>query len=259
MKKAFTAIGCIALTAAFAVGAAACNLFEGATHSNLKKEGWEEIVEYAGNIKAYRTILTTECTGQDLISETFEADAERPQPRFHYQKLGNAAGTLAEEYIEMDSDQDSFRYSFDYSEQAQMWRWIKWNATPSDGEKDAAVTAFKTEYDLRVEMLNILFYPEGNSDGVDLKGLYDYLKYSGGKWKGDMAFNLSDALYQGSVEVENMPDNIESFRKNSTGLLFRLKLKTTTEGVTFQWTYDIQGCTNGFITTLPANAEFISD
>ena len=253
MKKLLKAATAFALTAACAVGAAAC----GETHSNLTKEGWEEIVGFAENLTAYRVILTTEKTGGDLISETYSADTERAEPRLHYEKLGNEAGTIADEYVMMDADQDTFRYSWAYSGDVQMWRWTKWNATPIEGEKNSAYVSFAQQHDLRPAMLDIIYYPEGNSDGVDLKGLYDHLKYSRGIWKGDMAFNLSDALYTGSVEVENMPDNIESFRKNTTGLLFRLTLTTITEGVSFKWVYDMQSWASGFITTLPTHAEFI--
>ena len=259
MKKSLKIATAFVLTAACAVGAAACNLFNGKTKSNLTKEGWEEIVEYAENLKAYRVICTTETQGEDLISETFEADSERAEPRFTYNKVGNAAGTIADEYIMMDDEEDTFLYSWEYNGEAEMWRTVKRNITPADGEKDSAIAAFKNKYDLRVDMLGVLYSPAGNQDSVDLKGLYEHLTYTGGSWKGDMTFNLSDALYTGSVSVENIADNIESFRKNKNGLLFRLILTTSVEGTSFKWTYDIQGHTSGFVTNPPTNAEFVTD
>ena len=257
MKKVWKAVTALALTAACAVGAAACDLFSGKTKSNLTKEGWEEIVGFAENLQTYRVICTTEKTGADLISETYSADSERAEPRLHYEKLGNEAGTLSDEYVTMDAEGDTFRYSFAYSADFEMWRWIKWNATPLEEEKNAAYVAFQKEYDQRVDMLGILYYPAGNQDGVDLKGLYEHLTYSGGSWKGDMTFNLSDTLYTGSVEVQHIADSIEAFRSNATGLLFRLILTTTVEGVSYKWTYDIQSWASGFVISLPSNAEFI--
>ena len=257
MKKGFKVVTALLLATSCAVSGAACSLFEGQTHSNLKKEGWEEIVEYAENLKTYRVILAKTKTGEDVIVETYESDSERAEPRFTYNKVGNAAGTIADEYIMMDAEEDTFRYSREYDAANEMWRTVKRNVTPLEEEKDAAIAAFKHEYDLRVDMLGVTYYPEGNSDGVELKDLYDYLKYTQGIWKGEMAFNLSDALYTGTVEVENMPDTVESFRKNSKGLLFRLTLTTTTEGVTFKWSYDIQSHTSGFVVNPPSNAEFI--
>ena len=257
MKKGLKVATALVLTLSCAVSGAACNLFEGQTHSNLKKEGWEEIIEYAENLKTYRVILVTTKTGEDLISETYESDSERAEPRFTYNKAGNETGTIADEYIMMDAEEDTFRYSWEYNAASEMWRMVKRNVTPLEGEKDAAIAAFKREYDLRVDMLGVIYYPEGNSDGVELKELYDHLKYSQGIWKGEMAFNLSDTLYTGTVEVEYIPDTIESFRENSKGLLFRLTLTATTEGVTFKWSYDIQSHTSGFVVNLPTNAEFI--
>ena len=259
MKKSLKIATAFVLTVSCAIGAAACNLFNGKTKSNLTKEGWEEIVEYAENLKAYRVICTTEKQGEDLISETFEADLERAEPRFTYNKLGNAAGTIADEYIMMDDEEDTFLYSWEYNGEAEMWRTVKRNVTPSEGGKDAPFNDFKRKYDLRADMLGITYYPSGVAVGVDLKGMYGYLTYSQGKWIGDMAFNLSDALYTGSVSVENIADNIESFRKNKNGLLFRLTLTASAEGTSFKWTYDIQGHTSGFVTNPPTNAEFVTD
>ena len=73
-----------------------------------------------------------------------------------------------------------------------------------------------------------------------------------------MEFELSGALRQCAVEVEHMPDNIESFRSNRNGLLFRLTVSTTINGESLKRSYDIQGWSSGFITTLPSNAEFIT-
>ena len=257
MKKGLKVATALVLTLSCAVSGAACSLFEGQTHSNLKKEGWEEIVEYAENLKTYRVILARTKTGEDLISETYECDSERAEPRYTYNKVGNAAGTIADEYILMDDEEDTFRYSREYDAASETWRTVKRNVTPLEGEKDAAIAAFTNEYDLRVDMLGVIYYPEGNSDGVGLKELYDYLKYTQGIWKGEMAFNLSDALYTGTVEVENIADTVESFRENPKGLLFRLTLTATTEGVTFKWSYDIQSHTSGFVVNPPIHAEFV--
>ena len=256
MKKAFKIATAVALTAAFSVAAAAC----GETHSNLKKEGWEEIISYAQDISTYRVICTTVKQNEDLITETFEADLERAEPRLHYEKSGNSSGTLANEYAMMDSDQDTFRYSWDFSEDAQMWRWIKWNATPSEGEKNAAFVAFQKEHDLRDDFLGITYYPKGVEEGVDLKGMYSYLTYQHGQWVTDrIEFEYCGTRYTGHVDVENIADNIESFRSNKKGLLFNVWLTMTIDGVPCTWVYSFQSRTSGFVTTLPTYAEFITD
>ena len=256
MKKLLQTAGALALTAAFMIGAASC----GETHSNLTQEGWEEIISYAESLTSYRVIFTTGKENEDLIVETFEADSERAEPRFTYNKVGNAAGTIADEYILMDQEKDTFRYSWDYSEEAQMWRWIKWNATPVEGEKDSAIAAFKNEYDLRDDFLGITYYPKGVEEGVGLKGMYSYLTYQHGKWVRDLIdFEYCGKRYTGFVEVENIADNIESFRKNQKGLLFSVWLTTTIDGVPCTWGYSIQSHTPGFVVNPPSNAEFISD
>ena len=255
MKKILKIATALALTISCAVGAAACDLFEGNTHSNLTKEGWEEIVEYAENLKTYRVICTWEYGG-DLYSQTYESDIERPQPRLHYSMTSNLRGTITDEYLEMDADGDTFHYAWEHND--EITRWTKWNETPSEGDKNAELINFQNKYDTRKSMLGYKYYVEGNTEGIGLKGLYDHLTYSRGLWVGDMEFEFSGASHQCSVEVENMPDSIESFRANKNGLLFRLKLSTTINGELHKWIYDIQNTTSGFITTLPANAEFVT-
>ena len=167
MKKAFKAIYVFALTLACAVGAAACE-----TKSNLTKEGWEEIVEYAENLTTYRVIRTWENEG-DVFSDTYESDTERTQPRLHYSMTSNFRGTITDEYLEMDADGDTFCYAWEHNE--EVIRWTKWNATPSEGDKNKTLIGFQNKYDLRKDMLGFTYYPEGNTEGVGLKELYDYL------------------------------------------------------------------------------------
>ena len=252
MKKSLKLFTVVALALSCSVAAVACE-----TTSNLKKEGWEEIVKYAKELSSYKVMLTTEQSGQDLITQTYSADLVRAEPRITYNKVGNEAGTIADEYILMDDEEETFRYSLEYNADVEMWRTVKRNVTPVEGEKNSAFVAFQRAYDLRVNMLGVIYYPEGKSDGVDFEGLYESLTYSRGTWKGEMAFNLSDTLYTGSVEVEYMPDNIDSFHANKNGLLFRIVLKTSAEGVSFKWTYDIQSWNSGFISNPPTNAEFV--
>ena len=227
----------LALAAVCALSAAAC-----ATKSNLKQEGWEEIIDSSRQLGKYQIMLTTIATDADLISETYSADYAAQTLK--YNKVGNEAGTIEDKEIKIDSEGRVILREWKYDNEAMMSDWVTTDVTDTDAEEEAerthAYNDFGAEYDLRNRLFGVVYYPAGAEDYVELKELYGYLKYSSGEWVADMDFVIGQTRYSGSVSVW-MPDTIESARNtlSSVGYLFKVTLATAVEGVAHEWIYTL--------------------